>query len=254
VTPTLNAERYLEACLASVARQGVEVEHLLVDAGSTDRTLEMARASVRVQVIEQRGSSQTQAINVGLEQARGAVVAWLNADDMYADGALRFVVDRFAEEDNLDVLYGDCQVIGPNGEPLWFERPGTYDFRRLLRRGNYIAQPAAFVRRSVFERIGYLDESLVYAMDYDLWLRVRGLDVRYVPRSLAAFRWHVGSKSATSQLAGWREYLRIVRKHGGGWTPEMGWAYARLLLTLARTKVSEVVTGSTPLRPLTRGT
>ncbi|MBV9172025.1 MAG: glycosyltransferase, partial [Chloroflexi bacterium] len=87
VTPTLNAERYLEACLASVARQGVEVEHLLVDAGSTDRTLEMARASVGVRVIEQRGSSQTQAINVGLEQARGAVVAWLNADDMYADGA-----------------------------------------------------------------------------------------------------------------------------------------------------------------------
>jgi hypothetical protein len=91
-------------------------------------------------------------------------------------------------------------------------------------------------------------------MDYDLWLRVRGLKVQYVPRTLASFRWYPESKSASSQLAGWREFLRIVRKHGGGWTPEMAWAYGRCLLTLARVRVGSSITGTAPLRPLTRGT
>jgi glycosyltransferase involved in cell wall biosynthesis len=256
VTPTLNAERYLEACLGSVSEQrGVDVEHVVVDGGSTDRTLEIARRFSDLSVMQAVGAGQARAINLGLKSARGEVVAWLNADDLYYEaGTLELVAEHFAADPTLDVLYGDCQVIGPDGESLWWERPGGYDFRRLLRRGNYIAQPAAFVRRTVFERVSYLDESLEYAMDYDLWLRVRGMHVQYAPHTLARFRWHPESKSGSSQIQGWREFLRIVRKHGGGWTPEIAWAYARCLVTLARLQVGRSITGSAPLRPLTRGT
>jgi glycosyltransferase involved in cell wall biosynthesis len=255
VTPTLNAATYLDRCLASVQEQSVgQLEHFVVDGGSTDRTAEIVQHAPGVTWLSRPGSSQTQAINEGLRRATGDIVAWLNADDLYAPDALAFVLDRFARDPSLDVLYGDCEVIGEHDEPLWSERPGPYDFRRMLRRGNYIAQPAVFLRRTVFDQLGYLDDSLEYAMDYEFWLRLKGRRFVYVPRQLAYFRWHAASKSARGQLQGWREFLRIVSRHGGGWTPEIVWACARTLVTVGRLQVIHSITGSKPVRPLTRGT
>jgi GT2 family glycosyltransferase len=114
----------------------------------------------------------------------------------------------------------------------------VYDFERLLRRGNTLAQPAVFLRRRVFDRVGYLDESLHYGMDYELWLRLRDLQVEYLPRVLAAFRWHRASKTANGNAANWRELLVIVRRHGGGWTPRLMWLFARARFTLARQQLT----------------
>lgn len=241
VTPTLNAERYLGNCLASVrGAAGTVVEHIVVDGGSTDGTEELVRAQPGVQWIVRPGLNQSAAINEGLRMARAEVVAWLNADDLYAPGALDFASEAFTAGRGLDVLYGDCDVVGPDGALLWREEPGGYDFRRLLRRGNYLAQPAVFFRKRVLEQVGYLDAGLEYGMDYDLWLRMRGMRVRYVPRVLALFRWHAGSKSANGQMGAWREIPRIVRRYGGGWTPELAWAFARCLVTVARMRVGAV--------------
>lgn len=254
VTPTLNAAAYVRDCLASVHGQGVAgLQHVLVDGGSTDRTLETARHFAHVACLSLPGSRQAQAINFGLHRVSGEVVAWLNADDQYVPGALVFVADQFNGDPALDVLYGDCEVIGPDGQRLWWERPGPYNFRRLLRRGNYLAQPAVFLRHRIFDEIGYLDESLEYGMDYDLWLRLRGRRVTYAARPLARFRWHPESKSARGQMQAWAEVLRIARRHGGGWTPEIAWAYARCLVTLARTRLVLALTGTAPVGPLTRG-
>jgi glycosyltransferase involved in cell wall biosynthesis len=255
ITPTLNAEAYLRDCLASVQNQAIDgLEHLVIDGGSSDHTAEIACQYPTVTWISRPGLNQTQAINAGLRLASGKIVAWLNADDLYLTGVLQLVIQQFRVDTNVELLYGDCQVIGPNNEPLWWEQPGPYDFRRLLRRGNYIAQPAAFMQRRLFDAVGYLDESLEYGMDYDLWLRLRGHRVAYLPRPLASFRWHPDSKSARGQLRSWNEFLRIVRRHGGGWTPQIAWAYIRCLLTIARMRVTHAATGSTPVRPLTRGT
>jgi len=255
VTPTLDAATYFESCLASVQAQQVPgLQHLVVDGGSSDATSTIVQHYPGVDWLPRPGSTQSQAINEGLRHSTGGIVAWLNADDLYLVDSLAFVVEQFRRDAGLDVLYGDCEVIGPNDEHLWSERPGAYNFRRLFRRGNYIAQPAVFLRREVFDDIGYLDESLEYAMDYDLWLRLRGQSVVYVPRPLARFRWHPRSKTARGQLQAWRELLRVLRKRGGGWTPELVWAYARLLVTLGRTRVELAVTGSARVRPLTRGT
>lgn len=241
VTPTLNAERYLGACLDSVrAQQEVVdgVEHLVVDGGSTDATEAIARRAPGVVWLGRPGLNQSEAVNEGLRHATGAVCAWLNADDTYAPGALRFVVDQFDRQPQLDALFGDCDVVDAHDRPLWRIVPGGYSFQRLLRRGNYIGQPAAFLRARVFAQVGLLDPALQYGMDYELWLRLRGLRVAYVPRVLATFRWHATSKSATSQLGAWREVLQIVRRHGGGWTPELVWAYLLCRLTLVRSRLA----------------
>jgi glycosyltransferase involved in cell wall biosynthesis len=254
VTPTLNAERYLDECLASVRAQHISgVEHVVLDGGSVDSTESIARRASGVAFVSRPGWSQSQAINAGFREASGKIVAWLNADDAYSSGAFDVVLSEFMADPLLDAVIGDCEVVGPRGELLWRERPGVYDFDRLLRRGNYIAQPAVFLRRQTLTTVGYLDESLEIGMDYDLWLRLRGRNVRYLPRALARFRWHAESKSARGQLRSWSEFLRIVRRYGGGWTPPIAWGYARCLATMARIRVTVALSGSRPLRPLTRG-
>jgi glycosyltransferase involved in cell wall biosynthesis len=254
VTPTLNAEAYLAECLQSIESQHMDgVEHVVVDGGSSDRTEEIVRRYPHSTWLSAPGLNQSQAINLGFRRASAPVVAWLCADDMYLDGAFEFVLQQFRGDAELEVLYGDCEVIGPSGEQLWWERPGVYDFQRLLRRGNYIAQPSVFMRRSLLTHVGFLDESIEYGMDYEFWLRLRGRRVTYVPRLLAAFRWHPTSKSAGFQIENWRSFLRIVRQHGGGWTPEIALAFVRLLITMARLRIGTTLTGSTPLRPVTRG-
>jgi glycosyltransferase involved in cell wall biosynthesis len=240
VTPTLNAERYLTECLASLGAQAYPIEHLVVDGGSTDGTHGLVHAAGATW-LSRPGLKQSAAINLGLRAARGEIVAWLNADDLYAPGSLRLVAEQFAAEPGLDVLYGDCQVIGADGRLLWRERPGPYDFRRLRTRGNFLAQPAVFLRKRAFEQVGYLDESLEFGMDYDLWLRLRPLRVAYVPRVLAAFRWHPASKTATNALGNWHELLLIVRRYGGGWTLPLIWAYARMRVSAARLRTAQVL-------------
>ncbi|MDQ3808872.1 MAG: glycosyltransferase [Chloroflexota bacterium] len=236
VTPTLNAARFLPSCLASLRAQRYPMlEHIVVDGGSTDGTRELARDVVWLSA---PGSNQAQAINTGLRLARGEVVAWLNADDAYTVGALALVAACFAADPDLEVLYGDCDVVDERGRLLWQERPGPYDFERLLRRGNYLAQPAVFLRRRLLDRVGYLDESFEYGMDYELWLRLDGCRVQYVPRVLAMFCWRPGSKTARGQLGNWRELLRAARRHGGGWTLPLAWSFSRMLVTLARVRLT----------------
>jgi glycosyltransferase involved in cell wall biosynthesis len=238
VTPTLNAEQFLAECLHSVECQAFpNLEHLVVDGGSTDSTEQIVSGSA-AQWLSRPGLKQAAAINVGLRAAQGDIVAWLNADDLYTAGSLAYVANRFCAEPELDLVYGDCVVIDAQGKSVSMLRPGAYDFGRLLRRGNSVAQPAVFLRRRVFEVVGYLDETLDFGMDYELWLRARELHVAYIPQVLAAFRWHRTSKSATNLAGNWDELLRIVRRHGGGWTPALAWSFARARMTLARQRLT----------------
>jgi glycosyltransferase involved in cell wall biosynthesis len=252
VTPTLNAERYLAECLDSVQAQALpELEHLVVDGGSVDATAAIARARPNVCWVDLPGSNQSAAINYGLRHARHDIVAWLNADDTYRPGALAAVAGCFAEDPELDAVFGDCDGVDPRGRLLWRIRPGEYDFRRLLRRGNYLAQPAAFFHRRLFERVGYLDEELEFGMDFEFWLRLRGCRVRYLPRTLATFRWHDRSKCATNPAGEWRDDMMIIRRYGGGWTPELAWSFTRCLITLGKDAVLRRAAraGWTPRQP-----
>lgn len=163
------------------------------------------------------------------------MVAWLNADDLYRPGALRFVADTFGAQADLDVLVGDCDMIDEQDRVLRRLSPRPYDFKRLLRYGNDIAQPAVFIRHPALKAVGYIDESLNFGMDYDLWLRLRHHHITRTSRVLAAFRWHPSSKTASNQAGNWHELLRIVRRYGGGWTMPLVVAYVRARASAWRT-------------------
>jgi len=219
VTPSLNQARFLTENLASVAGQAgdFEVEHIVVDGGSSDDSVAILEA-YEVVLGETRGAAanrgvrllwssepdrgQSHAINKGLALATGDIVAYLNSDDALLPGALAAVVAAFRERPQAGWLYGWCRAVDQDGRPTgrfvksYKQILGWHFSPRRLVVANYIPQPAAFWRRSAFKHVGFFDESLDYTMDFDYWLRLTALGPALpVHRDLAIFRWHPESKS-----------------------------------------------------------
>jgi glycosyltransferase involved in cell wall biosynthesis len=216
VTPSYNQGMFIGDTIESVLGQDYPaVEYLVVDGASTDSTLDVLRRfEGRVQWVSERDRGQTDAINKGWRGARGEVIAWLNADDVYLPGALAQVAGFFREHAHIDAVYGDCDYVNPAGRVLEPYPTRPYDYVALVRSArNFIPQPATFLRRRVLDTVGYPDENLHYVMDFDYWLRV-GLKhaVAYLPTRLAATRLHAGAKSVTSGAGFGRELAGVYRR------------------------------------------
>lgn len=215
VTPTLNHGRYLPQTIASVRSQhGVTLDYLIRDGGSTDNTLPLLD-QLAIRYISQRDAGQADAINKGFAQTTGQILGWLNADDRYTPGALRAVAHAFSQNPSAALVYGQAIFIDTRGRrigPCTQVEPPSY--HRLLTRGDYIIQPAAFFRRSTFTEAGGLDSSLHWAMDYDLWLKLTARHKAvFINRILAEYRWDGHNKTATNPSARLEEIHRIIHRH-----------------------------------------
>ena len=174
VTPSYQQASFLDGTIQSVVDQAYPaLEYFVYDGGSTDGSAEIiaARSDVIDYWQSRPDGGQSAAINAGWARATGEILGWLNSDDRLAAGALRRVGQLFAEHPEIDLIYGRMDLVDPDGRVL-----GTlgepYRRRTMLSSRNVVPQPAAFVRRSAFERVGPLDPSLRYVMDLDLWLRL----------------------------------------------------------------------------------
>ena len=221
VTPSLNQGRFIGDTLDSViAQQYPMVEHIVVEGGSRDETplvLDGYAHWPHIRVIEDvppRG--QAAALNVGFRAARGEIIGWLNADDRYVPGAFKAASDTLAAGE-AGLMYGDWQIIDEVGAVVRSQVAGAFDRRELLNgTGGTIGQPAVFFRRELFERIGYLDESLHYVMDFDFWLRAAEVtEFRHFAGTLAQFRHHADSKTVDQWHRFYPEARRVARARGG---------------------------------------
>jgi hypothetical protein len=200
VTPTLNQARYIAETIESVLAQDYPlVDYVVVDGGSGDGTEKvLKRYGPRVRSVVHPGQGQSAAINEGFRMVSGDVLAWLNSDDTYRPGALRRAVDVFRERPGVDVVYGECALVDGEGRTLRPYPVKEDAFPRVLRSAvNSIPQPATFLRRGAFEKVGGLDESLHYALDLDLWLRLgaAGSSFQHLKEPLATLRLHGEAKS-----------------------------------------------------------
>ena len=215
VTCTWNSAATLGDTLASVQRQTCrDLEHVFVDGGSTDATLDMLAAYPgNKQVLTGVGGGISRAMNEGIEAARGEFVAHLHSDDYYAgDDVLASVADRFAHE-QVDWLFGAIQVLR-DGRLLPPRPLRRFSYRALASGYAAVPHPAVFIRKAVFERVGLFDESLKYAMDIDLWLRLAQIArPATIDRPLAVFREHAGSVSSANKIQARQEELRVRRRY-----------------------------------------
>jgi len=115
VTPSFRNSDWLKLCVASVADQEVEVEHIVQDAGSDDGTLDWLLKDSRVRTFVEKDAGMYDAINRGLRRATGEVLAWLNCDEQYLSGALACVVEFFEAHPQIDVLFGDIIFVDDQG-------------------------------------------------------------------------------------------------------------------------------------------
>jgi glycosyltransferase involved in cell wall biosynthesis len=209
----LNAARYIRETLDSVASQGGGVEHIVVDAGSSDGTLDILRqAGGSIRLVTVHGLRQAAAVNRGWRLAAGEILGWLNADDVYLPGAIDQAVGHLAQHPDADGVYGDCDYVDAEGALLRRYPAAAFDLRRMVTTvDNPVPQPATFLRRTLLETVGGLDESLDYAMDFEYWLRlgVRGGFLGYLSTPLARLRLHDAAKSVRGLDAMGEEILRV---------------------------------------------
>jgi len=177
VTPSFNQSEFLEFCLRSISAERAQghVEHLVLDGGSTDASLSILdRFS---DVIDYRRSGpdrgQSSAINAGMARATGDILCWINSDDGLAPGAVQAMRDAIGDARGPAWGIGCCDHIDEDGRRFKTWRPSRHDELDYVLdwRRNYILQPAVFWNRQMWELAGPLEESLHYAMDFDLWLR-----------------------------------------------------------------------------------
>ena len=207
VTPSLNQGKFIEATIQSVLSQNYpNLEYLVMDGGSSDNTIDVLKSySSQLQWVSEKDKGQTDAINKGLRIASGEIVAYLNADDLLLPGTLLKIAQLFMEHPQTMWITGQCRIIDENNREirklitayknLWLR----LSHRSILLITDYISQPATFWRANLMSEMGYLDESLHYAMDYEYWLRLYSkYPPLFVPQYLAAFKIHPQSKNSSS--------------------------------------------------------
>jgi glycosyltransferase involved in cell wall biosynthesis/GT2 family glycosyltransferase len=221
VTPSYNQAAFLERTIRSVLGQNYpRLEYVVQDGGSADGSVAILEAfSGRLTRWESApDAGQAQAINRGFRHTGGEILAYLNSDDVLLPGALAAVANFFSEHPDVDVVYGHRVIIDAEDREVgrWVLPPHDDGF---LRWDDYVPQETLFWRRRIWERVGGLDESFHFALDWDLLLRFQeaGARFRRLSRFLGAFRLHPGQKTLTriTDLY-WPEVRRLrERSHGG---------------------------------------
>jgi glycosyltransferase involved in cell wall biosynthesis len=214
VTPTLNQGRFIEATIRSVKGQTFRgFEHIVVDGGSTDETLEVLRrheGTYPMRWLSEPDGGMYEAVNKGLRLARGEIVAYLNSDDLYFPWTIETVVRAFRRHPYADFVFGDALSVddATGSQELYWMLPFDLDD---IRRVGFLAQPAVFWHRAAYEATGPFDERLRYVADCEYWMRA-GERHRFhkVNEFLAVERNHSSTLRETGNDAVWTE-LRSVR-------------------------------------------
>jgi len=219
ITPSYNQARYLEATLRSVLEQDYpNLEYIVIDGGSTDGSLEIIQkyTDQLAYWVSEKDRGQTDAINKGFARATGDILAWINSDDTLRPGAVREAVDYLTAHPNSGMVYGDAMFINAAGEVIGRFPGAQTDYRKLRQGYVHVAQQASFFRAELWRRVGPLDPSFYFAMDYDLWVRLaRVSQLDYLPRWWANFRLHGDAKTIAADDRCWPEMLRVHYRDGG---------------------------------------
>lgn len=217
VTPSYNQGRFIAATIESVLSQDYpNVEYIIIDGGSTDETAAVAaRYADRLTFVSEPDRGQSDAINKGFKRTRGEYVAWLNSDDVFLPGAISAAVAALRAHPDAGAIYGEGYQIDEAGNVISrFEVTQQFNLWKLLNLSDYILQQTVFFRRSVFDEVGWLDETLFYGMDWEILMRI-GLRRRiaYVPHYMGAIREYPSAKTFAGGAKRARELTHILRRH-----------------------------------------
>jgi glycosyltransferase involved in cell wall biosynthesis len=215
VTPSYNQSQFLAETIESVLAQDYpQIEYVVVDDGSTDGSVEVARRyEDRLHaLIAQENAGQVAAINRGFERTSGDLMAYVNSDDTLLPGAVSEMVAELAADPALVMVYGDALYTDADSKQTGYLTSREWDPPTMVRScDNHVVQPSSMWTRAAWERAGPFDERGYYFFDFELYLRLSALGpVKRLPRPWSTYREHAASKSAGDQLGKARDYLRFA--------------------------------------------
>jgi len=217
VTPSYNKGAFIEETILSVRNQDYpNIEHIVIDGGSTDNTLDIIKkyeGTYNMRWVSEPDEGQSEAINKGWRKAHGEILAYLNADDTYMPRAIETAVKFLNDHPEISMVYGDCNIVNECNEVVGRCQATEFDIKEMICGRGSVPQPATFFRRAVLDEIGYLDSDLYMAMDFDYWIRI-GLKfkAKYIPQLIANFRRCPGTKSVSEAYKFGPEHLYIIDK------------------------------------------
>ena len=217
ITPSFNQGRFIEETILSVKGQDYgNIEHIIIDGGSSDETLDILRkyeTEYGLTWISEPDRGQSDAINKGFNLAKGSVVGWINSDDTYLPGAVSNAVKVLTARKGIDWIHGNAYWIDADGFVIGQFPVKAFNLEDLLKFGMHIAQPSIFFRRYILEKIGGLDENLHSTMDYDFMLRMsHTFQGGFIPEFMATRRLHKFAKSVSQANTFYKETIKSLVK------------------------------------------
>jgi hypothetical protein len=219
VTPSFQYGEYVERTIRSVLLQGYAgLEYAVVDGGSTDGTRAIMEryAPWLTWCVSEPDGGQSNAINKGLQHVAGDLVGWVNADDYLLPGALQSIAELYVGNPDAVAWIGGARVELPGNRAREDPpRVGTIEALADWGYGGYFWQPTCFFSRTAFSEVGGLDEALHYAMDFDLWMKLRRMgEFATMSKSVAAVSIRGEIKTLRDVPARDAETVYVCMRHG----------------------------------------
>jgi glycosyltransferase involved in cell wall biosynthesis len=226
ITPVLNGIKYLETCIQSVLSQSYPyIEHIFIDGGSTDGTLDIlssyqARYPDRIRFISEPDRGVGEALNKGLKMAKGEIFGWFDSDDVLEADAIMMVVNFFRSNPEAYFVFGESNVINEKGEVIRKVPIKDFNLKEAINDRHHIHFTSAFYKREVIERVGGFN---TLGNDLDFWIRVgKVFPMHRIEKTLSNWRLHGDTVSASREVnkrrmvrQRFREDYLLCRQNGG---------------------------------------
>jgi glycosyltransferase involved in cell wall biosynthesis len=255
ITPSYNQAAYLEQTILSVLNQDYpRIEYILVDGASTDGSVDIVKkyAGRFAYWVSEKDGGQAEAINKGFARATGDIIAWLNSDDYYLQGAVSAAVKTFEENPDAALIYGDMLAVDGDGNTF-----NTLTYKQLsledLLCFQIIGQPAVFMRRSALQKTSGLNLDFHFLLDHLLWIQIAMHGkILHVRQTWSAARYHAEAKNRAKAAEFGREAFRIldVAARDGSLAPVLAKVDRRARASASRVDARYLLDGSQPAKAL----
>jgi glycosyltransferase involved in cell wall biosynthesis len=216
LTPSYNQGIYIEENILSVLAQNYpDFEHIIIDGGSTDTTLEIVKKYPHLIWISEKDNGQSDALKKGLKIATGDILGWINSDDYYLPDTFNDVSFRFNKK-NVDWLVGN--IINKYDTTGSFVAVTTQpiNFKTLSSNPDIVKQPAAFYKREFVIKMGGFNPNFYMVMDFDLWLRLSKVAAPLMTnKNYAVFRHHKHQKTSFKNNFKQLQEIKVISKREG---------------------------------------